>query len=219
MGCPADRLSNGSLDLALDLLRIDGAPDVVDRDDLQHVNVAGVRVNLDLHRLRTVAMGDIGIALAGELVVRRGRPRHILEVCNRRPFLVLPARQRLLSRAFDGVAGHEGHAAGRHAAAVLGLRGILHDQLDLLRRHANDLSRDLRHDGVCPLADFSGGVAYDNPLDLARAVKFHRRVADIAVAEAEADVLETAGDAGAAQPPAGGRVEGGEEGGVWAGDW
>lgn len=62
---PAHCLHHGSLDLPLDLLRIDRLADIIGADDVQNVQLAGFAVYLYLDCLGDKAVGKVGDAITG----------------------------------------------------------------------------------------------------------------------------------------------------------
>ncbi len=194
---PAHGLGHRALDLALHLLGVDGLAHVVDAHQAGHTHLARLQVHLYVGHLGAVAVGDVGIAGAGLAIVGSGPPGMEDVLGPGRALLVLPAGQRELRRSLDRAAGHEGHAAGRTAAAGAGDVRIFRQQFDLLRSQSQHLRRDLDHGRVRALAHVRADAADARPFDLCAAFQLHPGVAVFWEAQTEAHVLVAERDASA----------------------
>ncbi len=161
------------LDLPLHLRRIDRPAHVVGADQPPHRHMPRLAVDVHLRRLRTVAVGDVGVALAGSRRIGSRRPRVKDILGARRALFIRPLAQRRLSRALYRVAGHERHARGRCAAGGTGDVRVVRAQFNLSRIDTQRLGGDALKHRMRPLSDIRAHAADYGPLDLVCAVQFH----------------------------------------------
>ena len=188
----ADRLRDAAFDLRFDLLAVDRAADVVDADHVEHRHFARRHVDLDLNRLRDVAVAVVRRA-AAVLVERRRRGGPELHG-RRRPGTGREVAKREFGRRLSPRGRPSASCATRRPSRRSAPGRIVGDDRDRVERERERLGGDLAQDQVRALTDIGGADAHPRRAHAVEHDEFDRRGGLFGKTERVTDVLDPAGD-------------------------